>query len=264
MHYWPRPLASLNALAPILHLVVPYPVLAVSIVRPRPSAPPLAGLRSVRRVDLTGALDLSPLIPILVPLRGSLRWRADSLPRGVFSWCMPLSRLVSFAPLFDPSSPSLVSSHFEIDFTGWCCPCFSVPVLSPCLSPLVPPSSLFASLRSLDPYLFHHNAASLTPSGLADRSVAWWFTSDSLSFLSQPSVTGGLTQNWLWPPLPRGSPGCNVLAAGGFLHSLSSPLLSLGGYFPEGHNPACTHWPGSAHWNLAYRVTSRRKADGSQ
>ena len=73
MHCWPRPLTSLKALAPIVHVVVPHPVPAVSIVRPRPSAPPLAGPRSVRRVDLTGALDVSSLSPILVPLRGSLR-----------------------------------------------------------------------------------------------------------------------------------------------------------------------------------------------
>ena len=117
---------------------------------------------------------------------------------------------------------------------------------------------------SLVPFLFHRNAASLTPSGLADRSVAWWFTSDSLSRSSQPSATGGLTQSWLWPPLPRGSPGCNGLAARVFLHSLSSPPLPLGRYFPEGHNPARTHWPGSVHWNPAYSVTSQKKADGSQ
>ena len=73
MHCWPQPLTSFNALAPIFHLVVPYPVPAVSTVRPRPSAPPLAGPRSVRRVDLTGAWDLSSLFPILVPLRDSLR-----------------------------------------------------------------------------------------------------------------------------------------------------------------------------------------------
>ena len=119
MHYWPQPLTSLNALAPIFHLVVPFPVPAVSTARPRPSAPPLAGPRSVRRVDLTGALDVSSPSPIVVPLRDYLRLRADSpsLRRRllIYAFLSPGPFCSFVRPHF--TLPGL-SSHLEIDFTG--------------------------------------------------------------------------------------------------------------------------------------------------
>ena len=214
MHYWPQPLASLNALVPIFALggTLSGPRCQYCLPPSFGSPRGWASFGTSRGLDRSFGCE-SPLsyLGTLARLFGITGWLA--LPWGVVSWYMPLSRPVPFAPLFGPSSPSLVSPHTltsPADVARAFQPLYCLlhpSSLRSCLGPLFLPS-LPCSLLLSPQRRFSHSLWSGWPLCCLGGSLLTPFP-----FSSQPSATGGLTQGWLWPPLPRGSPGCNIMAA---------------------------------------------------